>query len=66
MRVAVVNIRKMRMCMRDGQMNVRMRVWLRPIPIEIVLMLMMLVVTVLVCVCQPLVRMGMFVAFAQM
>lgn len=65
MRMPVMNIRKMRVGMRDACMHVRMRVRLSPIPVEIMFVLVMFIVAMPVGVGQRLVRMRMFMSFAQ-
>ena len=66
MDVAVVNIRKMRMSVRDRCMVMRMGVRLFTVPWEIVFMLMMRVVSMTMRMAERFVRVRMLVAFADM
>lgn len=64
MPVPVMNVRKMRMAVRDRQMHVRMRVRFVAVVRKIVRMLMMFVMPMPVRVLEPLVRMRVFMPFA--
>ena len=66
MRMAVMDIRKVRVGVSDGHVNVRMRMRLRAVPFEIVFVLMVRVVAMPMRMLQPIMRVRVFVALAQM
>lgn len=66
MRMPVMNIREMRVSMRNGRVAVWMGMRLFAVPREIMHVLVMFIVTMPVVVIQRIVRVRMFVAFADM
>lgn len=61
----MMNIRVMRVRVRDGQVPVRMRMRFCPVPLEIMVMPMMVVVAVPMRMLERLVRMRVFMPLAQ-
>jgi hypothetical protein len=64
--MAMVNVREMRVTVRDRQMRVRMRMRFIAIVRKVVRVLMMFVMPMPVRMLEPLVRMFVFVPFAHM
>jgi len=65
-RVPVVNVRVVRMLVRQRFMPMRMRVWFATLPGKFVLMPVMLVMVVVVSMLQRLVRVLVLMPFANM